>query len=155
MADDPVETTLERRALMRRVRRSDTGAETATAALLREFGIGYRKNQRKLPGSPDFANIRRRWAIFVNGCFWHHHRVCVRGTCPKTNREFWQRKFADNRSRDARKVRALRCRGIRVMIVWECELASVAALRVRVARFFRSQTTKTGCVRAADAVDHP
>src|SRR5262245_29308629 len=24
-----------------------------------------------LPGTPDFANKSRRWALFVHGCFWH------------------------------------------------------------------------------------
>jgi DNA mismatch endonuclease (patch repair protein) len=60
--------------------------------------------------------------VFVNGCFWHRHTGCSRATVPKANNAFWLQKFAANRTRDARAVRALRRRGFRVAIVWECEV---------------------------------
>lgn len=96
------------------------------AGALRKLGLGYRKDVRNLPGSPDFANKSRRWAIFVNGCFWHRHRGCHRATTPTNNREFWLAKFAQNRKRDADAVRALRRRGYKVFIVWECCAAEIA-----------------------------
>lgn len=104
------------------IRQSGTRIETLVAARLRELGIHYRKNVKGLPGSPDFANRRRRWAIFVNGCFWHHHRGCRRATIPRANAEFWQEKFKRNRARDARKAIALRRMGLRVIILWECRV---------------------------------
>jgi DNA mismatch endonuclease, patch repair protein len=113
---DPV-----RRALMQRVRQRRTKAEDLVAAALRDLGRHYRRNVRHLPGSPDFANQRRGWAIFVNGCFWHHHKGCPRGTIPTRNRAFWLEKFAANRKRDAAKIRLLRRAGLRVVVVWECE----------------------------------
>jgi DNA mismatch endonuclease Vsr len=106
---------------MRRVRQKGSAAELAVAATLRRIGAAYRKNVRSLPGSPDFANRSRRWVIFVNGCFWHQHRGCHRATVPRANNQFWVEKFAANRARDARAVRALRRAGFRVAIVWECE----------------------------------
>jgi DNA mismatch endonuclease, patch repair protein len=60
--------------------------------------------------------------VFVNGCFWHRHTGCSRATVPKANRAFWVEKFAANRARDARAVRALRRAGFRVAIIWECEV---------------------------------
>jgi DNA mismatch endonuclease (patch repair protein) len=75
-----------------------------------------------LPGSPDFANKSKKWAIFVNGCFWHHHTNCKRATIPKANRDFWHAKFVMNRQRDAAKIRALRLQGFKVVLFWECEL---------------------------------
>lgn len=110
-----------------RQRRTDTRAELAVGAALRRLGMAYRKNVRSLPGSPDFANRSKRWAVFVNGCYWHHHKGCPRATVPKSNRSFWETKFADNRSRDARKVRQLRAVGFRVAIVWECQMGDVDA----------------------------
>lgn len=115
-----VPTDPKRSALMKRVRQTGTSAEDAVARALREAGLSYRRNVRDLPGAPDFANKTKRWAIFVNGCFWHHHR-CSRGTTPKRNREFWTDKFVANRKRDAAKARALRKLGFGVLIVWECE----------------------------------
>lgn len=114
----------KRSALMKRVRQAKTPAEDRVARALRAAGLAYRRNVRSLPGSPDFANKSKRWAIFVNGCFWHHHKGCPKGTIPKHNREFWIEKFAVNRKRDAAKIRALRNRGYRVQLVWECETGS-------------------------------
>lgn len=120
-----------RSALMKRVRQKKTAPEDRLAALLRAEGVAYRRNVTGLPGRPDFANRRRRWAIFVNGCFWHHHTNCAKATVPKANREFWEEKFSANRRRDAVKIRALRALGFRVLIVWECELRDEATLRHR------------------------
>ncbi|MEI3854981.1 MULTISPECIES: very short patch repair endonuclease [unclassified Ensifer] len=103
------------------VRQRGTRIETLVACILREMGLRYRKNVKQLVGSPDFANRARRWAIFVNGCFWHHHTGCRKATVPKTNTDFWTAKFRDNRRRDAQAIRSLRRSGYYVVIVWECE----------------------------------
>lgn len=124
-------TDRERSALMQRVRRRGTPAEIAVAALCREIGLHYRLNVKSLPGSPDLANRAKRWAIFVNGCFWHAHKNCRLAKAPNRNREFWERKFIDNRARDARKARELRSLGFVVAIVWQCETADEDALRRR------------------------
>lgn len=123
-----------RSALMRRVRQKGTAAEFRVAEILRTLGVGYRKNVTTLPGSPDFANKRRKWAIFVNGCFWHHHDDCSRATVPTRNRAFWLTKFEANRNRDADKTRRLRQQGFRILVVWECELKS-SRLALRIKRF--------------------
>ena len=102
---------------------SSTQAELCVGRKLRAFGVRYRKNVKTLPGSPDFANVTKRWAVFVNGCFWHHHTNCKRATVPRNNEEFWRSKFSANRSRDARAILDLRRRGFKVMIFWECGLA--------------------------------
>jgi DNA mismatch endonuclease, patch repair protein len=131
-----VPTDPTRSELMRRVRRAGTAAETSIALILNEAGMRYRKNVKSLPGSPDFANKTRRWAVFVNGCFWHHHGNCRRATIPKRNRVFWVEKFNANKTRDAAKTRALRRMGFRVMTIWECELERTV-LRRRIAEFVR------------------
>ena len=118
-------TDAARSALMARVRQQGTGPERAVAILLRSLGLSYRKNVRGLPGSPDFANKRKRWAVFVHGCFWHGHKGCRFATIPKRNRDFWLEKFARNRARDAGAVRELRRRGFKVSIVWGCEVDEV------------------------------
>lgn len=120
-----------RSELMRRVRQRRTKAEDEVAAILRSLGIRSRRNVRSLPGSPDFANKSRKWAIFVNGCFWHRHKGCVRTTTPTRNRDFWIAKFAANTKRDSAKTRALRRLGLKVIIVWECEIENAAVVRRR------------------------
>lgn len=126
-----MKTDEKRRALMQSVRRHGTPAEETVAALCRSLGLHYRRNVRTLPGSPDLANKSKRWAIFVNGCFWHHHTACRLATIPKKNRSFWRKKLADNRGRDARKVRQLRELGFRILIVWQCQVGEREALLTR------------------------
>ena len=106
---------------MARIRQKGTKIETVVAIVLRDMGAHYRKNVKKLPGSPDFANRSKRWAVFVNGCFWHHHEGCPRATVPKSNRRFWMAKFRDNKRRDARCISHLRRAGFRVVVIWECQ----------------------------------
>lgn len=113
-------------ARMAGIRQKGTHIEAMVGGVLRAAGIGYRRNVRSLPGSPDFANKSRRWAIFVNGCYWHHHTACRNATVPKRNTGFWVDKFRANRTRDARAIRKLRRAGYRVAIVWECERTAVA-----------------------------
>lgn len=107
---------------MARIRQRDTAIEAAVAIALRNQGFRCRKKAKELPGRPDFANRSRRWAVFVNGCFWHHHTACRKETIPKTNASFWRAKFRDNRRRDARAILRLRQRGFKVVLIWGCEI---------------------------------
>ncbi len=139
----------KRSALMARVRQKGTAPEMAVAAALRGLGRTYRLNVRALPGAPDFANRRRKWAIFVHGCFWHRHTGCKRATIPKSNEAFWLSKFKANRARDAKAVRTLRRVGFRVAIVWECETVERGALLARLSKIFESRR-----VNMSEAIDH-
>lgn len=107
---------------MKRVRRRDTAPEMALRKWLWRQGYRFRVHNRRLPGTPDLSNSSRRWAIFVNGCFWHGHDGCARATVPKRNREFWVAKIAANQARDRAKEEALKHMGFAVMTVWECEI---------------------------------
>jgi DNA mismatch endonuclease (patch repair protein) len=129
---------------MARVRQKNTTAEQVVGRALRRLGQAYRLNVRSLSGAPDFANKSRRWAIFVNGCFWHHHRGCYRATVPKANRGFWVEKFRTNRSRDARNIRQLRKSGYSVLVVWECRTVDEGSLGKQLSEFFESRRIRGG-----------
>ena len=124
---------------MQRVRRSGTPAEEQVATICRALGMRYRRNVRSLPGSPDLANQTRQWAIFVNGCFWHHHKGCKKATVPKRNHAFWLEKLETNRRRDAKKIRELRGLGFRVLLLWECEAADDEMVRCRLLNLRKSR----------------
>lgn len=115
-------TTAGRSALMKRIRQEGTTPELRVRRLLSRLGVRYRLNVRGLPGRPDIANQARRKAIFVHGCFWHHHTECGRGTIPKANSAFWASKLERNVERDRRKISALRALGFDVLVIWECAL---------------------------------
>ena len=131
------------RAVMRANRAKDTGPERRLRAALRAAGLGgYRLNWKKAPGRPDIAYPGRKVAIFVHGCYWHHCPRCY-PNLPKSNPEFWARKFDLNRERDARKRSTLEDADWSVVEVWECDLrdrpvdvidrvTAVAALRAAV-----------------------
>ncbi|MDQ3032731.1 MAG: very short patch repair endonuclease [Myxococcota bacterium] len=104
------------------IRQRGTAPELEVRRLLREAGRHFRTSNRDLPGSPDAANRRWRWAIFVHGCYWHRHSGCAKATIPKRNAAFWLAKFAANVERDRRSVRELRARGYHVLTIWECQL---------------------------------
>jgi DNA mismatch endonuclease, patch repair protein len=110
------------------IRQRGTSAEREVAAIVYRLGYRYRLNNRDLPGSPDLANRRCKWAIYVHGCFWHGHQECPRATVPKRNRAFWADKFDANRTRDARVTRQMKALGFVVITIWECQVAKAPGL---------------------------
>jgi DNA mismatch endonuclease (patch repair protein) len=131
-------TTPDRSRLMAKVRQSGTGAEIAVQKIVRDCGYTYKTKETKLSGSPDIVNIKDKWAIFVNGCFWHAHDNCSKWKIPKRNREFWEKKFNDNRIRDARNFEELKKIGYSVLVIWECELKNLDTLKSKVCLFLES-----------------
>jgi DNA mismatch endonuclease, patch repair protein len=114
---------------LKRVKREKTAPEMRVALVLRSLGYAFRRNVRRLPGSPDFMNQRKSIAIFVHGCFWHRHKGCRRSTTPLSNRAAWESKFARNIERDREKIEALRKLGYSPIVVWECETENANSLR--------------------------
>ena len=77
-------------------------AETALAKALWHEGYRYRRNYKKLPGSPDIAITKYKVAIFVDGEFWHGQDWENRKAKLKSNREYWIEKIEENIARDKR-----------------------------------------------------
>jgi DNA mismatch endonuclease (patch repair protein) len=102
----PIKPDAARGALVAWVRQKDTGPEQAVARALRSRGARYRKNVRSLPGSPDFANRSRKWAVFVHGCFWHRHTGCRRATTPKARQASTSERHASATEEDYLAFRA-------------------------------------------------
>lgn len=118
----PLPPTLQRSRMMSCIRGKNTKPERTLRLLLFSRGLRYRLHGKGLPGSPDLVFPRYRAVVFVHGCFWHRHEGCRYTTSPKTNEEFWQRKFMSNVDRDRRNIEELRALGWRVATVWECAL---------------------------------
>ena len=67
----------------------------------------------------DIAFTRRKIAVFIDGCFWHHcpaHYVA-----PKANAAFWDLKIRDNVRRDVDTTNLLVGADWLVMRFWEHE----------------------------------
>lgn len=110
----------ERSRNMAAIRSKDTKPEVYLRKLLFAQGYRYRKNYKKIPGHPDIYLPKYRTAIFVHGCFWHRHRGCKYAYVPKSNIEFWKKKFQDNIERDVEVKSELGKMGIKEVIIWEC-----------------------------------
>jgi DNA mismatch endonuclease, patch repair protein len=130
-------TDADTSARMGRVARTSTRPEAIVKYAVSRMGLRYRKNVHGLPGQPDLANISKRWAIFVNGCFWHGHAGCRRATKPVRNHELWARKFRRNRDRDKKNIALLKKMGFRVLVVWECETKSPGILDRKLGTLFK------------------
>jgi DNA mismatch endonuclease (patch repair protein) len=112
---------LTRSEVMSRIRSQNTTPEMRVRSLVYASGIRFRKHVNDLPGKPDLANRRKRWAIFVHGCFWHSHDGCSLASRPKSNATYWGPKLKGNVARDCQKVFELERLGFRVFIIWECQ----------------------------------
>jgi DNA mismatch endonuclease, patch repair protein len=136
---------------MRANRARDTGPERRLRQALRAAGLGgYRLNWRNAPGRPDIAYPGRKLAIFVHGCYWHHCPRCY-PNLPKSNPEFWARKFALNRERDARKRYGLESVGWTVLEVWEHQLVLDPGIVVEEVAALGTWVDRIGHSRASPA----
>ena len=120
MAD--VHTPEQRSRNMSAIRSKNTKPEEIVRKYLFSQGFRYRKNDKRLPGSPDIVLPKYRTVVFVNGCFWHKHDGCKYFVWPKNNAAFWKTKIESNVSRDRQKESQLIALGWNVIIIWECQL---------------------------------
>ncbi len=115
-------TKEQRSKNMSNIPQKNTKPETTVRQYLFQHGYRYRKNVSKLPGRPDIVLPKYKTVVFVNGCFWHAHEGCKWFVPPKSNTEFWNKKFEYNKNRDLNNYSLLNKMGWTVIIVWECAL---------------------------------
>ncbi|MBY3307513.1 DNA mismatch endonuclease Vsr [Rhizobium laguerreae] len=122
--------------LMARVKNKDTGPELLVRRIAHGLGFRFRLHGNDLPGRPDLVFRRWRRVIFVHGCFWHRHD-CGRATTPRTNTEFWERKFSRNVARDKAALEALDAMGWSTLTIWECQTKDGQQLACRLNDFLK------------------
>lgn len=122
---------------MQAVRQENTAPEIAVRRALHGAGLRFRLHVADLPGRPDIVLPKRRTVVFVHGCFWHGHDCRHGDVKSKSNREFWDRKLAANRTRDERKALELRRAGWTVEVIWECETRKPPVLARLIRRLLR------------------
>jgi DNA mismatch endonuclease (patch repair protein) len=130
-----------RSRIMRSIRKTHTRPERLVRCLLHRLGFRFRLYCRDLPGTPDLVLRKYRAAIFVHGCFWHQHLGCQKGTPPRSRTDYWLPKLARNVERDRNARSALVSAGYRVLVIWECEIADMQALRHTLLRFLSQESS--------------
>ena len=123
---------------MSRVRQKGTSLELIVREILRKASIRYESNATGLAGTPDLVSREHKWAVFINGCFWHACPIC-KPKMPQGNREFWHKKIMDNKRRDKRIDRELIALGYSVMRLWGHEIKSnvsqvVKEIKIKIVR---------------------
>lgn len=113
------DSTPDIRKRMSKVHLKNGKAETILAKRIWHEGYRYRKNYKKLPGSPDIAILRYHIAVFVDGEFWHGENWTERKSKLKHNREYWIEKIEENMERDKRVDSQLKAIGWIPIHFWE------------------------------------
>jgi DNA mismatch endonuclease, patch repair protein len=113
-------TQEQRKYNMSRIKGKNTGPEVKLRKMLFAQGLrGYRVHYN-LPGKPDIVFVKKKIAIFVDGCFWHKCPVDFQE--PETRREFWMKKINSNIERDKRVDEQLQKDGWQVIRFWEHDI---------------------------------
>ena len=97
-------------------------AENILAKELWRRGYRYRKNDKKLPGSPDIAIQKYKVAVFVDGEFWHGYEWERKKEKIKRNKAYWTEKIEENIRRDNRVNQELIALGWTPVRFWSKEI---------------------------------
>lgn len=136
------ETRGQQSAVMSRIRSTNTKPEMVVRKLIHSMGYRYRLHRKDLPGRPDITFGPRRKIIEVRGCYWHAH-LRYDPTCwearseAKSNKAYWGPKMDRNVERDRRNLALLEEAGWAVLVIWECELRNMEAVRHRIESFLQ------------------
>ncbi len=113
-------TPKQRTYNMSRIRGKNTVPEIKLRKMLFAAGIrGYRIHYN-LPGKPDIVFVKKKIAVFIDGCFWHKCPVDFQE--PENRKEFWMKKIQSNVDRDKKVNAQLKNDGWTVIRIWEHEI---------------------------------
>ena len=90
----------QRSQAMSHIKGKDTSIEVILRKALWHKGIWYRKNYKKLPGTPDIAITKYKIAIFCDSEFFHGYNWEIKKQKLGHNREYWIKKIERNMARD-------------------------------------------------------
>ncbi len=115
-------TLIQRSKIMRAIRSTNTKDEVRLAKALWHLGYRYRKNNRKVFGTPDLTFKKLKIAIFVDSKFFHGKDWKTQKNRFKSNQEFWQKKIERNIQRDIEVNNYLMEQGWTVIRFWSTEI---------------------------------
>lgn len=133
--------------MMAGIRGKDTTPELRVRSAAHALGYRFRLHRRDLPGTPDLVFPRLRKVILVHGCYWHRHEGCRFAYTPKSNTEFWKRKFEGNLERDQRQLSELQRLGWDPLVIWECTTYNQDDLKRQIASHLGENEQRRYCPR--------
>ena len=110
----------QRHRAMSNIRSKDTSIEIILRKALWHRGIRYRKNYKKLPGTPDIAITKYRIAVFCDSEFFHGkdwEKLKLK-LSNGSNSAYWIKKISGNMERDDEVDKTLRFMEWTVLRFW-------------------------------------
>jgi len=137
MSSEVIHDVSEQRSRnMSAIKSKNTKPEIKVRKVLHSMGYRFRLHSKDLPGSPDIVLPKYKTVIFVHGCFWHRHENCKYASTPKTRKEFWNKKFTENKKRDSEIQEKIKILDWRSVVIWECETKNIENLRDKIIDVF-------------------
>ena len=137
MSSEVIHKVSEQRSRnMSAIKSKNTKPEIKVRKILHSMGYRFRLHSKDLPGSPDIVLPKYKTVIFVHGCFWHRHENCKYASTPKTRKEFWNKKFTENKKRDSEIQEKIKILDWRSVVIWECETKNIEYLRDKIIDVF-------------------
>lgn len=110
-----------RSEIMASIKSKNTVPELILRRALWATGLRYRIHRKDIFGTPDIVFNKSKVAIFVDSEFWHGKKY-LNGEIPKSNTDFWIKKFERNIDRDAAVSEKLSKEGWTVVRFWESDV---------------------------------
>lgn len=107
---------------MSKIKSKDTSIELIFVKELRKHKIRYRRNNKKIKGSPDFVITDKNLAVFLDGEFWHGFKWDEKKKRIKSNRQYWISKIEKNIKRDKFVSKYLKVNGWNVFRFWQHQI---------------------------------
>ncbi len=113
---------------MSKIRSKDTSIELQLRKALWHKGYRYRKNHKKLPGSPDIVLTKQKISIFCDSEFFHGKdwEILKLRLEQGNNPDFWIRKIERNRNRDWENDKKLLYLGYTVIHFWGQDIKNIS-----------------------------
>jgi len=113
-------TPAQRKKNMRNIRSKGTKPELILMSELKKLKIYFATHAKNIIGKPDIVFRRKKIAVFVDSDFWHGHKT--KFVMPKTNKDYWEKKIANNKKRDREVNKTLKSTDWRVIRLWEYDI---------------------------------
>jgi len=112
--------------IMASIKSKDTKPELLLGKAMWKLGLRYRKHV-KVKGSPDFAFMGKKLAVFCDGDFWHGNNWRIRGMNSLEHEldsyePYWKKKILTNIKRDEEVNAHLEGQGWTVIRFWSSKI---------------------------------
>ena len=108
---------------MKQVKNKRTTIASRLEIELKKRGLStYAKHQKGIPGTPDFAFVAKRIAVFCDSDFWHGFSWGESKSTVHGNQEYWAPRIEKKRAKDAEIDQTLKSQGWKVFRFWGHEI---------------------------------